>query len=338
MVGMDQLESQGYLVFRNVLTNEDVERARNCIKGHETMDYIAMRSFVEEWMLKAIDGELGTTIQYAKFRVSNNNNSDAGALHRDIIPARQNSPCIPVYTCLSYLDRTTMEVIPGTQKRNTMSYTDALALYGRRVQITINPNDLLIFNSLMIHRGIFTENLPNRRVIQVFKCCLNRSDFDRYVHQIVNVPGNEAGSDLSLLLYKNSYTGFIPNIFGYITTATGEHLTESGTLANCGFDLSTFTHYSPEGLCKRVNVVPNTQQPLNLYYLVSVNITLPEPCVKSYMEIRYRQFAYFGAFLLFLFMFLLVLFFQLVGVVRTSAAVIAFSNSINVGLRRRGTG
>lgn len=322
---MDQLESLGYLVLRNVLTHEEVEQGRSCIHGHETMDYTAMRSFIEQRMLPAIDRQLKTEIQYAKFRVSNNNNSDAGALHRDIIPVRLSSPTLPIYTCLSYLDKTTMEIIPGTHKRITMTYLEALALYGGREQIVVRPNDLLIINSLVIHRGIFTENLPNRRIIQVFKCCLNKADFDRYVHQIVNVPGNEAGSDLSLLLYKNSYTAFIPNFFGYITTATGEHLTATGRLGDCSFDLTPFQFFSPEGLCLRVAVVPGTPQKLNLYCLTSVNITLPDSCIAGYMGIRYRQFAYFSSFLILLVLLFVVAVLKLLSFVRRTRTFAAFS-------------
>jgi len=54
-------------------------------------------------------------LDYLKYRVSNNNkSSDAGSFHRDL----HSYAGVPeIYTCLTYLDESIMEIIVGSHKK-----------------------------------------------------------------------------------------------------------------------------------------------------------------------------------------------------------------------------
>lgn len=314
---MDQLNTEGYILFKNILSIDVINKGCSYIDD-QRMDYNGMRNFIEQNMLKALNTKLNTSLIYTKYRVSNNNNSiDAGAFHRDIMPIHNNSPVVPIYTCLCYLDKTVMEIIPGTHKTIVMSYTDAIRTYSAKKSIVIEPSDLLIINSLLIHRGIFTEGLQSRRLIQVFNCYKNREDFDTYMPMIIDTPGDDKHQDLFLRIYKNYVTSMIPNIFGYLNAATGGGVRGSETIANCPIDLSKYLYYSSEGLCKRVTVVPNTLQQINLYAIVIPKKTLDDSCRADYMYKRYnKQFYIYSTILFALFAILLTLIVKLILYVR----------------------
>lgn len=297
---IEELNSKGFLVLKNAITTQENAQARSCIQG-QTMEYTKMKVFIEETMLKKLSTNINARISYGKFRVSDNNNSiDAGAFHRDIMPTTKSQTTLPVYTCLCYLDGTVMELIPGSHNNLVMSYKEALKTYQKKIRLIVEPTDLFIFNSSMIHRGIFTENLEHRRLIQVFNCFLNDTHKIQYGEQILSTPGNGSYSSLSLALYKNPITGFVPNLFGYFNAATGGGISNSESL-KCPFDVSKYTFYSSEGLCERIDIVANTMQKLNLYYLKDKKNTLPIECMKSYMYDRYeRQFMFYGLIVLLL--------------------------------------
>jgi len=300
---MDELNDKGFLLLKDALTNSDIQEAHKYIQGQQ-MDYTSMIRFIENIMLKKINRSLDIDITYTKFRVSNNNNSvDAGGFHRDIIPLRKNVTPLPLYTCLCYLDKTVMELIPGTHTTPVMSYTEAFSKFNSSIKVSLNPTDLLIFNSSLIHRGIFTENLGQRRLIQVFNCFLNKNDFMKYSPRLLDIEGDNKFSDVFLMLYKSSITSFVPNLFGYLNAATGSGVTWTKTLPICtDMNLDSYSYSSSEGLCSRIHVEPHTMQKTNQYYIAIENAKFPSSCSTEYKFLKYtRQFVlYFLVLLLFI--------------------------------------
>lgn len=280
-----------YKIFRNALQGYEIEQARGCIQG-DMLDYVAMKAFIEQTMLPTVNATLHSNIVYSKFRVSNNNNSvDAGAFHRDTMPVREGQSLIPVYTCLSYLDTTVMELIPGTHTNTHMSYAEALVTYPKSIRITLNPGDILIFNSSLIHRGVFTERLPQRRLIQVFNCFLNYEDFRLYSTKVMDVKGDETYSAFTSALFRYSFTEGLPNLFGYLNAATG-----GGSPPSCV--PSKIDYFSSEGLCSRSEVGVRVQK-INRYYINVHLATLPDDCRADYKYAKYnRQFYLYFALLL----------------------------------------
>jgi hypothetical protein len=296
---MDELHTKGYLLLKDALKISEKEEAHSYIRG-QLMDYASMKKFIENTMLEKINQSLDIDITYTKFRVSNNNNSvDAGGFHRDISMLQKDAPAVPIYTCLCYLDKTVMELVPETHTALTMSYMEAFSKFNNSIQLSLNPTDLLIFHSSLIHRGIFTENLGQRRLIQVFNCFLTKADFETYSPRLLDIEGDSKFSDFFIVLYKSYFTSFIPNLFGYLNSATGSGVTWSTNLPKCtDMDLEPYWYGSSEGLCPRVRIEPNTMQKTNQYYIAFENDTLPSSCGAEYKYLKFtRQFIIYFAVL-----------------------------------------
>lgn len=104
-------DDDGYIIFRDAI---DTSLAYKSIYG-KNVNYDMMTKFIDDNMLQFINGKLNWNCKYMKFRVSDNNNSaDASVFHGDIII--QTNDTKPIFTCLTYLDETIMEVIPGSHK------------------------------------------------------------------------------------------------------------------------------------------------------------------------------------------------------------------------------
>jgi len=209
-------------------------------------------------------------IQYLKYRASNNNNStDAAILHRDVISYTNDDEILPIFTCVVYLDETIMELLPGSHKKNSFNNVfDALSNYYSNVKrIVIRPGDILLFNSKMIHRGIFTKTVMNRRVVQIFEIFPNRQLVEKYNPIFYHMPAYDgsikSNNNFLVKLYKSH---FITVLFGFIT------------FFNSAFGYGYKMHniekwyddkiYSSEATASRTVVDPNNDfQEINTYIL-----------------------------------------------------------------------
>ena len=106
-------------IYKDLLTPSEIDYARDCYNNNDTVNYNKMNLFIND-VLKKIEQENNWDgIQYTKYRVSNNNNStDAAILHRDIISYVEEEN-LPIYTCVIYLDVTTMELLPESHKKTS---------------------------------------------------------------------------------------------------------------------------------------------------------------------------------------------------------------------------
>jgi hypothetical protein len=200
------MDEKGYIVLRNSIDPTD---AYDCIHG-DTVDYDRMANFINNEMLTTVDRHFNWETEWIKYRVSDNNNSaDAGIFHRDIL--LQCNHTLPVFTCLTYLDTTTMEVIPGSHKNNIV--------FTKPERLELHSGDLLIFYSSLLHKGIFTEQLEHRRLVQVFEVCRNNSEYNYFIEKSYHVQANETYSDLMVNISKNSILNSIPSFFEYMNSA-----------------------------------------------------------------------------------------------------------------------
>ena len=130
-------------------------------------------------------------LKCSKYRVSNNNNStDAGQFHKDLKLLdekdinRNNAP--PIYTVVTYLDTTQMELLPFSHKDYNMNLVDSLKSFNDTVTVKMNPGDILMFYSILIHRGVFTLKSENRRIIQNF-VCIPQDKYKHYNSKLLHV-------------------------------------------------------------------------------------------------------------------------------------------------------
>jgi hypothetical protein len=80
-----------------------------------------------------------------------------------------------------------MELVPKSHKNPAMSYLEAFKSFNRRIQIKMNPGDILLFHSAMMHRGLFKKSVDNRRLIQLFDC-IEESKYDEIAPRILHMP------------------------------------------------------------------------------------------------------------------------------------------------------
>jgi hypothetical protein len=258
----DELINNGYLLFRNVISKHDIEKTYSCF-DEKKINYPCIKSYIENIMLKTLDHKLGWDCDYIKFRVSDNNNSsDASTFHRDIIA--QEDILLPSYTCLSYLDETVMEIIPESHKNLFIKFTDILNFYSKRIRIKINPGDILLFSSSMLHRGIFTGDNRTRKLVQVFEVFPNNNLLMKYKDNFVHVKGQETFSSYMQFISKFDLPISILNWIGYINASTGY-----GTLPKEYLPKDTKTYYlSSEGLRGREEIDYDKRSQTNNRYVI----------------------------------------------------------------------
>jgi hypothetical protein len=263
----DILNKQGYVLFNDILDTSQVEDAYE----NEYVDYDKVIKYIENEMLVKLDSQMGWKSDYIKFRASNNNNSsDASCFHRDVIP-QQNVMC-KSYTCLSYVDDASMELIPESHMNLFSTDGEAIDIYTNRKEIQIKKGDMLLFNSTILHRGIFTDDLAKRKLIQVFEVFPSETELmhlkDRYMH----VPAKQE-TYAPFMQFFSSFriTGNIMNIIGYYNAVTGYAILDKKCIGNTLF-------LSSEGLRGRLDIY-NSKNKIGLnnkYVIKHETINLPK--------------------------------------------------------------
>jgi hypothetical protein len=222
---MYNLHSDGFQVFRNAIPLDKVEYAKNQINSQ--VNYFLLKPFIDKELLGKANNLLGENLTCIKYRVSNNtNSSDAGSFHRDLQSYVKNETT-PVFTTLTYLDPAVMQLIPKSFNNTEIPFTKINEFYKSKINIEMNPGDILIFYASTIHRGIFYKNRApdsNRRLIQCFDC-VKLSDLNRFQRSILHLPcGTNCSNIISKINIKlNKIYGVseVLNIMGTITTAKG---------------------------------------------------------------------------------------------------------------------
>ena len=177
------LSNMGYRIYRNVLDKNKVMEFRDTVT--DTLDYGEGKEYIYKNIIPVLKNAFSDEVRCTKFRISNNNNStDAASFHRDINSHSYNNGEIPVYTALNSLDGGVMEVIPGSHKKQKFNILESFSRLNDKRYIKLNPTDLLIFNSNLLHRGNFTIKQPNRRLIQIFEIFPNKEIYDLYNKKI----------------------------------------------------------------------------------------------------------------------------------------------------------
>jgi len=220
---MNELHENGFVVLRGIIPLSQVENARKQI--NTKVNYGNLRPFINEQMLGNVKKELGMELTDMKYRVSNSNNSaDAGSFHRDL-HSYVAEEVTPVFTCLTYLDNATMELIPNSHRDIHISFANVLTKLSNREEVQMRPGDVLLFYATMLHRGVFYHsNSKNRRIIQLFDC-IERSKMSHYEKEILHIPCRDnCSSTISrtlIFLNKNIFFSELINTIAFFTTARG---------------------------------------------------------------------------------------------------------------------
>lgn len=267
----EQLQNRGIAVFRSAVAALDVNKALTTINTVEqSIDYQRMKTFIDTHMMGTLQRELGwTKPSYLKYRVSDKTNAaDASTFHRDTFPLSEEAKTSPIYTCLMYLDRTVMEVVPGSHLKPVMSFTQAIREYPSKERLVIEPGDVVIFHQYLLHRGIFTERLPHRRLIQVFEVFPDVETRAAVEPFMLHLPSRYSSSATKVAVFASEWDVIITpiNWVGYMNAATGYGY-HRFPLVKAGLD--QYRTISSEGLRPRLTVELGTFQPLNYYIIVA---------------------------------------------------------------------
>lgn len=301
------LNENGFLVIRNVLNDEDIKYGQNCFKGTK-VNYTKIDKFINESIINNFNRILNKNLINTKYRVSNQNNSvDAGAFHRDIhnyTNIHDKNP-LKIYTCLCYLDTAHMELIPKSHKNSHMSFLYAKKFYNNKIELIINPGDLLIFNANTIHRGIFykTKHNKNRRLIQCFDC-INENIFDKLNSQTLHIPCgpfcNNTHATAISKINKNKFFSNIINKINYYNIACGYGYPFglNNKISNNG----KYLYISPESNQERLKPIGNSWEKGNVYIIKKKTNDIQKE--KFYM---YKIYSYYLGLILYTILYIILL-------------------------------
>ncbi len=168
----------GYVIYKKKLSIEEQTFGLSCMK--DKVDYTLLKTFIDNYFLPKIQFENPV---YLKARISNNNNSiDASLFHSDLYNFTSEKE-IPVYTALCYFDKAELELIPGSHIKRDSFIDDN----NKRIVLELEPGDIVVFNSLILHRGVNYSKGVNRRVLQVFQIFPTQELYKENVSKILTV-------------------------------------------------------------------------------------------------------------------------------------------------------
>ena len=187
---LDKLGRDGYVIFRNNLTNNELNEGLKSIHNQK-IDYTQMKKFIDTIYWPKVNKALGWNSIYLKFRFSNFENlKDASLFHGDVYNHTE-SKTMPIYTGLCYFDDSLLEIIPGSHIKNNLSSCD---LFNNKKIINIKKGDMLIFHANMYHRGIAFDpkhKQKNRRLLQIFEIWPNKEQYNEMKNNFLTVLTNK---------------------------------------------------------------------------------------------------------------------------------------------------
>ncbi len=185
---MNNINNDGYLLLKNILTQQQLDNGLKC-DNNGVVCYKSMRYFIDTDFIPTISSNVDflPNPKYVKFRYSNNNNStDASTFHSDVYNNTINET-IPIYTCLCYFDKTQLEVIPGSHKKQFQKNNNSVNAYFQKKIIDIEPGDILIFHANLYHRGTNFDTKGDRRLLQVFEVFPDEESFHKNYDKFITV-------------------------------------------------------------------------------------------------------------------------------------------------------
>lgn len=268
------LKEKGFVIIRGEIDQSNVIFAQNNIKGN-TVHYGNLEQYINNNMVKTVKNKFGMDLEVVKYRISNNTNStDAGDFHRDMMTYNLDLVPAPVYTLLCYLDKSEMDVIPGSHKKITMNYWEMLT--DKSIRITMNPGDLLLFHNTLLHRGVFTNKTKNRRLIQLFDCVekKNKNILNKMVHLACYKDCNTKAGSMKSFIVRNKFFHRLAGFVYTYTTKTGYGAVNPGFKDKLG--LSRYDYFSGEANQDRLEPRRDRFEKDNLYVVLSDIDTLKD--------------------------------------------------------------
>lgn len=277
------MNDNGYVVLPQFLDGRALQAGKDVFSDSDIVDYIALRTFADDTVKRVGRNLEWTQPDYVKVRASDNNNAtDAGALHRDVISLVSGPPPAQIFTVLAYLDAGTCEVVPRSQQTTSLSYPDAISKFTSRVKISLIAGDVLVISSFLLHRGIFTaRGDARRRLVQIFEVCADKPRCAALASTSHNLPALNAEQDtIAWVLMRSAHLPVINelvNVVGYVNAATG-HGIERG----CSYTDADML--SSEARRPRYSAARGRWQASNLYLIKRPGVDVTEVQMRRLLE------------------------------------------------------
>jgi|SaaInlStandDraft_6_1057023.scaffolds.fasta_scaffold32392_3 hypothetical protein len=167
------LSDNGYLILRNGISKNNLLQGLSCIKK-TGIDYSIMKSFIDDICLPTLSQSVGfNSPHYMKFRFSNSENlKDAALFHGDMYNFTSDK-IMKIYTGLCYFDKAILQIIPGSHLNGNINYNE-------KIDILLNPGDILLMHANIYHRGIGNSDNVSRRLLQIFEIILDPKLYTTY--------------------------------------------------------------------------------------------------------------------------------------------------------------
>jgi hypothetical protein len=211
------IDNDGYIIIKNILTPEQLQKGLLC-DNHGKVNYRSMKKFIDSEFLPTIKKNTSFMKDpvYVKFRYSNNNNStDASTFHSDVYNYTS-SETIPIYTCLCYFDKTQMELIPGSHKKEFQSINNSIQSFFTKKVVDIHPGDILVFHANLYHRGINYNTGKDRRILQVFEVFPDKNIYHEKQKQLLTVVTSKKSS-MNILTHISYLISKVPVFIDSVT-------------------------------------------------------------------------------------------------------------------------
>ena len=220
------LSEYGFYIFKNMISNDKIDIAKKYIIDDRVNIFRLTKEYIKPHIINDLGKHIDRNIINMKSRVSNkNNSSDTAFFHRDI-HNYSNYKNTRIYTILNYIDGGNMEIIPRSNNKKSMTVVDAINMFSKKKSIILEPGDVLMIDSTLIHKGIFYKKQRDSRIIQLFDCVFDY-DYDYYLRTILHVScRNDCSKTISSVLIKlnnnkNKNLSNILNYIVYLNTALG---------------------------------------------------------------------------------------------------------------------
>ena len=150
------------------MTDLDIDKFKSCIYDNgETVHYSKMKHLVDGIMKMNFP-----EYYWEKMRIStkSSNEIDAAKLHRDVISNNYENSTNIFYTVIMYLQDSEFGYIPYSNNKLEVDQEEKI--------INVSKNDIIIFDSTLLHRGVFKNRIKSKRsAIQIFNV-VHRSKID----------------------------------------------------------------------------------------------------------------------------------------------------------------
>lgn len=291
---MSQAALDGYVILPGFLDKRDQTDGVSLFASDGTVDYITLQTYTANILARVGKRLTWSDPDYIKLRPSDANNAkDAGGLHRDVIPINRNAnPALPMYTVLLYLDKSTIELVPGSHTSLQNTYWDSARLYTQRKQIDLMPGDVVVLCSTLLHRGVFSmhTSAPNRRLIQIFEVTPDsqtRQLVNRLLHHLPALSDGRSVDVASALMgaSKIPILSDALNILSFLNAATGYGISR-------GISYGASVYLSSEARQTRFVPAQGRWQENNMYVVKAGTVDIVNPSVRGTLqwELFNRQF------------------------------------------------